>query len=180
MRLLALSGSLRAASTNSALLEAARRSAPPGIEFVLFDGLAAIPLFNPDIDEIGAPPAVVQFRQAIAVADGLVIASPEYAHGVPGALKNALDWLVAGNEILNKPVALFNASSRGLHAQAALAEILKTMSAKVIEEAMLTIPLLGKTPAEIAGIAALPGTAAAIRAALETLARAVDAESGAR
>lgn len=180
MRILALSGSLRAASTNTALLRAVRRLAPPEIDVVLFDALAEIPPFNPDIDEIGAPPAVAKLRRAIAEADGLLIASPEYAHGVPGTLKNALDWLVAGDEILNKPITLFNASSRGVHAQAALSEILKTMSASLISEAAFTIPLLGKTAQEISAIVARPEVAEMMRAAIVSFARAIEARQDER
>ncbi len=175
MRILALSGSLRAASTNSALLRAAGRLAPAGIDWILYERLAELPAFNPDLDETGAPRPVLHFRAELARADGLVIASPEYAHGVPGALKNALDWVVAGSEIVEKPVAFFHASSRGVIAQTALAEILKTMSAHLVADAAVTIPLLGKTPVEIEEILTAPGNAAALRAAIAAFAHAIEA-----
>jgi chromate reductase len=130
IRLLAVCGSLRAASTNKALLEAAA-------------SLAHEPPFNPDSDVDPPAPAVALWRGEIAISDGLLISSPEYARGVPGALKNALDWLVSSEVFPGKPVALFNASERGVAMQASLRLILETMSAKMVESAMLTVPLLG-------------------------------------
>ncbi|MDF5726788.1 MAG: NAD(P)H-dependent oxidoreductase, partial [Rhizonema sp. PD38] len=75
---------------------------------------------------------------------GLVISSPEYAHGIPGVLKNALDWLVSGEEFIGKPIALFNASPRAIYATASLTEIVTTMAGRIVPEACLTISLLGK------------------------------------
>jgi len=80
-------------------------------------------------------------RALVRQCDGLVIAAPEYAHGVPGALKNALDWLVASDAIPGKPIALFNAAPRAFHAQAALRETLATMAARLAPEAFVTLPL---------------------------------------
>jgi chromate reductase, NAD(P)H dehydrogenase (quinone) len=85
-------GSLRRGSYNRALLRAATELAPPALHFVIHE-LDGIPLYNADIEEVGAPPSVVQLRDAIRQADGLLIATPEYNHGVPGVLKNAIDWL---------------------------------------------------------------------------------------
>src|SRR4029450_8065808 len=95
-RILAVSGSLRARSSNTAALAAASRVAPDGVLVQLYDGLATLPHFNPDHDEEGAePPApVAGLRTLIAGADGVLLSTPEYAHGLPGVLKNALDWLV--------------------------------------------------------------------------------------
>ena len=92
--LLAVSGSLRAASANTALLRAAERLAPEGVELVLYGGLATLPHFNPDLDDLDAgtaPPPVMDLRSRLDASDGVLISSPEYAHGVPGALKNAID-----------------------------------------------------------------------------------------
>src|SRR5690349_13087893 len=111
MRILALSGSLRAASLNTALLRAAMALAPEGTEIILFDGLRVLPLFNPDLEPV-EPAAVTELRAQVRASDGLLIASPEYAHGVTGTMKNALDWLVSGEEFVDKPVALLNASQR--------------------------------------------------------------------
>jgi NAD(P)H-dependent FMN reductase len=170
IRLLAVCGSLRTASTNQALLEAAARLAPPGMIIDLFEGLAELPPFNPDIDSETPPPAVALWRGEIGISEGLLISSPEYARGVPGTLKNALDWLVSSEVFPGKPVALFNASERGVAMQASLRLILETMSARLVETAMLTVPLLGKQT-DAAAIAADPHHARKIQVALGAYAR---------
>ena len=106
MRVFAITGSLRAVSSNTALLEAAAALAPPGMEIAVFRRLGDLPLFNPDLDGEGhAPPSeVAALRAQVASAGGVIISSPEYAHGVPGAMKNALDWLVSYPEFAGKPV----------------------------------------------------------------------------
>lgn len=142
MKILAISGSLRKASLNTALLRAAARIAPSEIEVTLYRGLGDLPLFNPDIGAT-EPALVVALREQILASDALLIASPEYAHGVAGAIKNALDWMVGNESFVNKPVALLHTSSRATHAQAALRETVSTMSARVIDGACITIPLLG-------------------------------------
>jgi len=142
MKILAISGSLRKASLNTTLLRAAARIAPHGIEVLVWRGLGDLPLFNPDI-ETPEPAPVGDFRKQIVTSDALLIASPEYAHGVTGAIKNALDWMVGNESFIQKPVALLNASPRATHAQAALRETISTMSAHVIDEACITVPILG-------------------------------------
>lgn len=142
MKVLAISGSLRAASLNTMLLRVVARLAPPGISVVLFDGLGRLPLFNPDIEAISQP-EVANFQAQLLAADAVLIASPEYAHGVTGAMKNALDWMVGSEAFVNKPVALLNLSPRAVHAQASMKETLTVMSARVIEQASITLPLLG-------------------------------------
>jgi chromate reductase len=144
MRLLALSGSLRAASTNTAALEALVRLAPVGVKIILYRDLAALPHFNADKDEDAPPEVVASLRALVGSSDGLVIAMPEYAHGVPGAFKNALDWLVASDAFPGKPVALINTAPRAFHAQSALRETLSTMSARLIPDAFVALPLTGK------------------------------------
>jgi NAD(P)H-dependent FMN reductase len=140
MKILALSGSLRASSINSAVLRVIRTLAPASIDVCLFTELGDLPLYNPDLES--APPGVaIQLRNEVASADVLLIASPEYAHGVTGTIKNALDWLVAFEGFAYKPVAVLNTSPRAHHADAALREILITMSATLIEAASITLPL---------------------------------------
>lgn len=168
MRILALSGSLRAASINSALLRAAVRLAPAGIEVSLFTGLGKLPLFNPDL-ELELPAEVAAFYEQVAAADALMIASPEYAHGVTGTMKNALDWLVSFEPFVYKRVAVLNASPRAHHADDALREILKTMSAVIVEAASVSIQLLG-TGLDENSMVASPSVSAAIRQVLTTLA----------
>jgi NAD(P)H-dependent FMN reductase len=87
---------------------------------------------------------VRELRRKIADADGLVISSPEYAHGVPGSLKNALDWLVSGPEMVYKPISLLNPSPRSVHAQASLAETLRTMSTTLVDDACIALPISGR------------------------------------
>src|SRR5512147_2715801 len=166
MNVLALCGSLRAASMNLALLEACARVAPP-FRVDIFGGLGALPLFNPDL-EASLPAPVRALHAQIERADAVLVASPEYAHGVTGVLKNALDWLVSFPPFADTPVAIFNASPRSVHAEAALREILITMSANLVIDACLAVPLRGTRPT-VDSIVADHG--ASIRAALERLVR---------
>lgn len=172
IKVLGICGSLRAGSSNAGLLEAARRLAPPGVEVGVFDGLGGLPHFNPDLDGEDPPQAVRAFRANVGSAQAVLISSPEYAHGVPGSLKNALDWLVSSGELMAKPVALLNASSSGGEfANPALIEILRTMSANVVIEACLLAAFVRrKVEAHAAPVD--PEIAQAVRASLEALARA--------
>jgi NAD(P)H-dependent FMN reductase len=124
------------------LLRAAARLAPPEIFIELYRELATLPLFNVDL-EASDPPPVATLRSRIIAADAVLIASPEYAHGVTGVIKNALDWMVSNESFVDKPVGLLNASPRASIAQAALLETLVTMSARVVPNACATVPLLG-------------------------------------
>ena len=139
-RILALCGSLRAASTNAALLRAAARLAPVGVAVEIFGGMRDLPLFNPDL-EADLPAPARRLHHAIAGCDAVLIASPEYAHGVTAVIKNALDWLVSFPPFVDKPVAIFNASPRSVHADASLRETLTTMSARLATQACLALPL---------------------------------------
>jgi chromate reductase len=139
--ILAISGSLRAASLNTKLLRAAAMLAPDGMSIAHFDGLADLPAFNPDLDPAGIN-SVRDLLKRAERADGLLIACPEYARGIPGAFKNALDWLVGSTRFAGKPVALFNASARATEAQAALRLVLTTMAATLVERACTTVPLV--------------------------------------
>ena len=140
--ILAFSGSLRAASINTILLQATAALAPDSVRVTLYDGVGRLPLFNPDLDP-HQQPEVEALRLALNAADAVIIASPEYAHGVTGAMKNLLDWMVGSEAFVNKPVAVFNASPRAHHADEAMKETLRTMSARVIAEACVAVPLLG-------------------------------------
>lgn len=161
IRILALSGSLRADSSNSALLRAAARLIPDNACLTLYAGLALLPPFNPDreaelydttapglryrdeLDDAGLL-EVRDLNELVRQSDGLLIACPEYARGVPGAFKNALDWLVGSDAFVRKPFVQFNASPRASHAQAALRLTLETMSGLFVEEASLSVPLLNR------------------------------------
>lgn len=176
LRILAVPGSLRARSTSLLLLETAAIVAGTlRHEFAIFTGLESIPPFNPD--RTHEPPAVASMRSSIRAADAVIVSTPEYAHGLPGTLKNALDWLVGGMELTDKPVALLNASARSVYAQAALREVLVTMGARFVDPACATVALLSesRTPQQLA---ADPAIAAPIAATFQTLA--ADIAAGAR
>lgn len=134
LKVLALCGSLREASLNAAMLTMADSCAPSGLHVHVYRSLGDLPLFNPDLQS-QEPPPVTRLRRDIASADALLIASPEYAHGVSGVMKNALDWLVATSVFVSKPVVLWNASPRATHALASLRETLAVMAARLIDEA---------------------------------------------
>jgi len=141
-KILAISGSLRVGSLNSMLLRAARRLAPTDIEVDLYRDLHSLPLFNPDLEAM-TPAVVAELRARIISSDAVLIASPEYARGVTGVIKNALDWMVGNESFVDKAVGLFNASPRATIAQAALRETLVTMSARIIDDACVTVGILG-------------------------------------
>jgi len=174
MKILAISGSLRKGSSNTILLEAAMKLAPAGVEISLYEKLGDIPLFNPDLDDLDngvAPPAVLEFRAQLQAVDAVLISSPEYAHGVSGVLKNALDWLVGSGEFSNKPVALINASPRSLHAHDALMETLRTITGTHVTEGKLTVSLGGRK-LEPDLLAADPAIAGVLNATLAALVQA--------
>jgi chromate reductase len=114
MKILAISGSLRAASHNTALLRAAAANAPEGVEIELYDGLEQLPPYNEDRDNDAPPAEVARLRRAIAAADGLLISTPEYNGTVPGQIKHAVDWASRphgqGSALWGKPVAVIGAS----------------------------------------------------------------------
>jgi chromate reductase, NAD(P)H dehydrogenase (quinone) len=174
IHILAISGSLRAASSNTTVLQALAALAPDDLVISLYNQLDSLPYFNPDLDREGdTPPAsVVDLRAQVGRADGIVICSPEYAHGVPGVLKNALDWLVSSLEFPGKPVALLNISPRSTYVQASLAETLVTMSAALISDSALTIAL-PRDRRDLASMLADPNVVQALRAALGALAGAI-------
>ncbi len=176
MHILAISGSLRAASSNTVLLRAAVSLAPEGVEVTVYGGLGDLPHFNPDLDAEGdvGPPAVEDFRARLREADGVLICSPEYAHGVPGVLKNALDWVAGSGEFVGKPVALLDARAQAVFARANLTETLTVMMAVLSIEASRTIPLLSNK-VEVAGLVSDPVIADALRAALAAFAREIKA-----
>jgi len=162
MKIIAICGSLRSQSSNLALLRAATTIAA---EVEIYEGLATLPHFNPDDDVEGAtpPPAVAELRTMLADADGILISSPEYAHGVPGSLKNALDWLVSDGALVDKPVAVINASPvGGEFARDSLVETLRTMNWRVTGT--------WSSPKKVRDENVDDQVAAVIRAALESLA----------
>jgi chromate reductase, NAD(P)H dehydrogenase (quinone) len=138
MRILGISGSLRRDSHNTRLLRGVGDLLPDGVELVLFDQLAAIPPYNED-EEHQTPPAVAALKAAIAGADALLVATPEYNASIPGVLKNALDWVsrpVADTPLMGKPTAVIGASTGlfgAVWAQAETRKVLSTIGARVVD-----------------------------------------------
>jgi chromate reductase len=139
MKLLGISGSLRQGSYNTKLLGAAAGLLGENVELELFDGLKAVPPYDEDDDRDPAPAAVSRLREAIAGADGILFATPEYNSSIPGALKNAIDWAsrpLATNPLRNKPVAVIGSSTGmfgAVWAQAELRKVLAATGARVAE-----------------------------------------------
>jgi NAD(P)H-dependent FMN reductase len=168
IKLLALCGSQRTQSMSGGLLRACRERAPAGIDVTLFEAHKQFPLFNPELAEL--PAGVRALHEAIDQADALLIASPEYAHGVTGTIKNTLDWLVGHPGFVGKPVALLNPSWQSHHADDSLREILGMMSATLILDACVRIPVIGAGVAPDA-IGASARFAPAVDALLRALAQ---------
>jgi len=176
-RVLALAGSLRRGSLNRRLLEAAVELAPPGIELVVYDALAEVPLFDEDLEQAtdGGPEGVRRLRAAIAGADAVVIATPEYNQSIPGVLKNALDWLSRGPGVPvleGKPVAVVGVTAGrwGTRlAQAALRQVLFAMEARVLPAPNLYLAN-GGAIFDADGRLTDPSTTATLGAILERLA----------
>jgi chromate reductase, NAD(P)H dehydrogenase (quinone) len=139
---LAISGSTRTHSTNLNLIKAIEDLAKDVFSVTVFDGLMGIPSFNPDDDNENPPAAIISFRKQLKEADGILICTPEYAMGVPGTLKNAIDWTVSSMEFSNKPVALITASLAGQKGHAALLETLKVIEARMTGATQLLIPFV--------------------------------------
>jgi NAD(P)H-dependent FMN reductase len=163
-----MSGSLKRASLNTALVGAVVHLAPAGVEVSVYGELAQLPPFNPDLDAGCAPAPVTRLRAQLQACDAVLISSPEYAHGVPGVFKNALDWVVRSGELIDKPVALINASGRETRAWLSLADTLTVMSARVIVAASVTVPLDGRRLDSL-GIVRDATLSAALRTAIAAL-----------
>ncbi len=177
MRILAISGSLRASSTNTLLVLAIARLAPSHMEMTLYEGLADLPHFTPDLDGDDPPASVRSLRQLLQAADGVLICTPEYAFGVPGTLKNALDWTVSSGEFWSKPVAAISASPLlpgGDKAHASLLLTLTALGAKVPEGGKLKIPTINKK-LNANGDIGDPETTQALRSVLNALAQTIEA-----
>jgi NAD(P)H-dependent FMN reductase len=139
---IALCGSQSSRSANLQLINEIKRLANNKFNIDLFTGLDQLPHFNPDLDGKAAPAAVDAFRDTLRKADGILICTPEYAMGVPGTMKNALDWLVSSMELSNKPVALITASTSGEKAQASLTGTLNILEARMNSDMQMWIPFI--------------------------------------
>ena len=168
IKILAISGSLRPNSSNSAIINKMIELADADIRFRIYDGLADLPHFNPDLDNNAPPAAVISWRGQLKHADAVLICTPEYAFGVPGSLKNALDWTVSSGEFVGKPTALITASSVGSNGHAALLLTLGAISANVPEDAQLLIPFV-RTKVNGDGSITDPEVLASIQKVLDAL-----------
>ena len=139
LKILVLNGSTRAKSTNGLFIEAIIRLAGDRAQFTVFSSVAELPHFNPDVDIDPAPPEVARFRKQLREADGLLICTPEYAMGVPGSLKNALDWTVSTADLRLKPIMLVTASLSGEKAQRSLLETLTVLEGKLTPETTVLV-----------------------------------------
>ncbi|TGL63624.1 NADPH-dependent FMN reductase [Leptospira sarikeiensis] len=147
MKILAVSGSLRKGSTNTALLLAAQKIANGSLQIQLADPLDRIPHFNPDLDTDTPPEEVKKWRTELKEADAILFSSPEYAFAIPGVLKNALDWIVSSAELYGKPVGLINASpsyAGASKAQEALIHLLNVLTVKINDGCVLSIASVNK------------------------------------
>ena len=178
MKILALSGSARRLSTNTALLRALEEIAPPDIALSTYAGLGGLPVFSPDLEDLSLPDSVVHFKRCIEASDGILISSPEYARGVPGGLKNAIDWLVSGDLVIAKPIALVHASHRGDDMLAALRLVLSTISSRFNEELFLRFPFMKMEPEAIADAVRQPINRGPAEAFLQGFARYCQRPSG--
>lgn len=177
MEFLAFSGSLRAKSLNSAVVRTVADLCVPPLSTSIYGGLGALPFFNADIEQVSPPPSVIEFRGLLKAADAVLIASPEYAHGTTGVLKNGLEWVVGGGELVDKPVAIVTASpsfTGGDRAQAWLKETLEVMGARVLPES-LPIPCAGAKISD--GRVTSEETLASLKIVLEAMANAVEDHS---
>jgi chromate reductase len=141
-KVLAISGSTRKNSSNHNLIKAIAVLYNEMLEITIFESIAELPHFNPDDDNENVPNSISSFRQQLQNADGIVICTPEYAHGVPGTLKNAIDWTVSSGEFSHKPTVLITASTDGKFGHQALLETLRVIEAKNIDQLQLLIPFI--------------------------------------
>ena len=139
IKILAVSGSLRSTSSNTAIVRWIEKILPEHIEYIIFEGLAHLPPFD---DSDSEPEAVTGWKQQVQQADGVLICTPEYAFGVPGALKNALDWTVSSVVFADKPVALVTAASSGEKAHAAILHTLSAIGTLISPQTSLLIPFI--------------------------------------
>ena len=137
--ILAVSGSLRSNAANTLILKEIQKWVPQHITFTIYQDMATLPAFD---DSLEAPEPVIAWRRLLVEADGVFICSPEYAFGIPGALKNAMDWTVGSGELVNKPLALVTAAMGGDKAHTAWLQIFTALSANIPDGGSLLIPFV--------------------------------------
>lgn len=161
-KVLPVSGSTRSNSSNHLLIRTIAGLTADRLEWLPVPSIADLPHFNPDLDIDPAPPAVAAFRNALHQADGILICTPEYAHGVPGSLKNAIDWTVGTADFSHKPTVLITASTDGRYGHTALLETLRVIEAGSIDQLQLQIPFI-RTKIDAAGRITDPATLQAVQ-----------------
>jgi chromate reductase, NAD(P)H dehydrogenase (quinone) len=139
-KVVAISGSTRQNSINHSLLKAITHLSATSLDITIFDGIGNLPQFNPDHDGEHVTKEITDFRQQLQKADGVIICTPEYAHGVPGTLKNAIDWTISSSSFPGKPTMLITASTGGHYGHKALMETLRAIEAKNIDNLQMVIP----------------------------------------
>lgn len=142
MHILAICGSIRPHSSNLYILHKLGTMLPAGVQYTIYQGIDTLPHFNPDLDNDNPTETFNQFRAAIQAADAVIICSPEYAFGVPGVLKNALDWTVFSGSFNEKPTAVITASSVGNNAHASLLLTFKALGAVIPAGCEILIPFV--------------------------------------
>jgi chromate reductase, NAD(P)H dehydrogenase (quinone) len=139
-KIIAISGSTRAASTNLNYINAIAALTTDIFDVTIYNDIASLPHFNPDLDTENPPAPIVTFRNMLRAAQGILICTPEYAMGVPGSLKNAIDWTVSSMEFSHRPTALITASSVGQKGHLSLMETLHIIEANITPDTQLVIP----------------------------------------
>jgi len=171
--ILAISGSLRAKSTNLTIIENIAQMFAGRIKVTIYGGLANLPHFNPDLESAAPVAEVADFRRQIREADGVLICTPEYVFSIPGALKNALEWAVGTSDFAGKPTALITASSLGEKTHESLFLVLKTIEARIIESTALLISG-ARTKVNAEGLITDAPTIEAINLLIESFLQAID------
>lgn len=167
-KILAIPGSTRSNSTNHGLIKAIASLMGEELTIEIFGGIGHLPHFDPGLADEGVPLEVIAFRDKLSAADGVLICTPEYAHGVPGSLKNAIDWTVASGEFSRKPTVLITASTDGRFGHAALLETLRVIEAGNIDRLNLLIPFV-RTKVSGEGTITDAGTLEAVKKTMELL-----------
>ncbi len=171
MKILAISGSLRPQSANTAILQAVVELVTADVNISIYERIGNLPHFNPDLDRDDGFAPVIDWRTHLQAADGVMFCTPEYAHGVPGVLKNALDWIVSSGEFMYKPTAVISASPSpdgGDKANASLVQTLRVMMADIPSGATLCIPAIS-AKLDDKGKLTDPATVSALQFLLDTL-----------
>jgi len=173
--ILAISGSLRADSVNFKVIENVARLGAEKLNFTVYRGLSVLPQFNPDLDTEEPPETVRDLRRLIEESDGVLICTPEYVFGVPGALKNAIDWTVSSGDFSGKPAALITASLGGEKAHESLLLTLQTVEAIIGENTALLISY-ARTKVNAEGVVTDAETVKALKLLIESFTRTIDAK----